>query len=517
MKYKHLQKATLLLTLFSCSLFADILDRIDYRLNRLLKDVTILNNTLSDVECTPITQAMIGPDGYVINKPGHYCLTENIAWAADALSSNPVAISILASNVTLDCLGYTIVDINNVVGASIIKIDGSNVTVKNGIFQCRSTALLAESLSTLEFVTVQNCIAIALGNDSVSAYSFLNCSNVTLEDCYGSAITAPPTDTLYVSPAYSYFFLGINGCTLKNCTSIAESTQTEASAFVIFDSSNFIIKDCFATATGAQTTCGFLTSHSPQLLFENCIATDITGLCADAHGFAIYLECSNSELRGCIATGVTSAGVDGYGEKGDGFEIYTSHNITLTDCIAQDITAINSGRHEAAGYSLGATCSNITYENCKAKNIQCIENDSYRGTSPGFSYGFGPAIDPRNGSNHGTVYPQYNTVWRNCISEGNSATVPQNGLGFDLYGQINATMINCIIQGNSGYGIYNNGSRDHGPAQDFNCSTPVEVIILANDSGGYVVQDNTINGNGFGAISDTSGSSSLYIGNVTFP
>jgi len=149
--------------------------------------------------------------------------------------------------------------------------------------------------------------------------------------------------------------------------------------------------------------------------------------------------------------------------------------------------------------------------------LECIENEFYRGTTPGFSYGFGPAIDPRNGSDNGTVFPQYNTIWRNCIVEGNSATVPANGLGFDLYGQINATLINCIVQGNSGYGIYNNGSRDHGPARDFDCKTPVEVIILTNNSGGYVVQNNTINENGAGAISDTSGAMALYVGNVTFP
>lgn len=513
--YQH--KMLLFSVLICGELFADIHDRIEHKVNRTLSEIDIINGRLSDVECTPITASMIGPDGFVISTSGSYCVPENVQWAANPANPKPIAISINASNVTLDCLGNTIEDINNVAGSVMVQVVGNNVTVKNGVFKCRSAGFVAESLLPLERLTVSNCSSTALGDDTVSAFAFINCANLTVENCFGTAITNPPTDTLYVSPAYAYTFVACSNGALKNCSASALSSKTEASGYEMIGCSNFVVQNCFATATGAQTTCGFLLSYCPQMLFENCIATNINGLCADAHGFAIYLECHNSDFRGCIATGVTSAGVDGYGEKGDGFELYTSRNVTFTDCIAQDITAINSARHSAVGFSTGATCYNTTYENCKAKNVQCIENASYKGSTPGFGYGFGPAIDPRNGSNHGTVFPQYNTVWRNCISEGNSATHLQNGLGFDLYGQINATLINCIAQGNSGYGIYNDGSRDHGPAQDFNCSTPVVVINLANDSGGYIVQDNTINGNGFGAISDTSGATSLYVGNVTFP
>lgn len=78
MKSNLVWKATLCSILISPALFVDIHDRIEYKLNRVVRDIEIISNSLNGVECTPITARMIGPDGLVIATPGHYCLTENV-------------------------------------------------------------------------------------------------------------------------------------------------------------------------------------------------------------------------------------------------------------------------------------------------------------------------------------------------------------------------------------------------------------------------------------------------------
>jgi hypothetical protein len=79
MKCIQIQRTLLLSLFFSCAVSAETIDRIEYTLGRLFRDVEayINGNTAS---CTPITQADINTGGgaHSITQPGEYCLVEDV-------------------------------------------------------------------------------------------------------------------------------------------------------------------------------------------------------------------------------------------------------------------------------------------------------------------------------------------------------------------------------------------------------------------------------------------------------
>lgn len=81
---------------------------------------------------TQITQALIGTKGFVISKPGNYCLAEDIHF--NPKTDTTSAIKIRASNVNLDLNGHTIVQENDKINNSgiIICPNLTNITVTNG-------------------------------------------------------------------------------------------------------------------------------------------------------------------------------------------------------------------------------------------------------------------------------------------------------------------------------------------------------------------------------------------------
>lgn len=84
--------------------------------------------TLAEIEPRAMVRAdtnVIAP--LVIDQPGSYYLTENVV----ALENNP-AILVTASNVTLDLNGYTVSGNQEVADGDGIRIEGANVTVRNG-------------------------------------------------------------------------------------------------------------------------------------------------------------------------------------------------------------------------------------------------------------------------------------------------------------------------------------------------------------------------------------------------
>jgi len=94
---------------------------------------TQLNQILQNQGCvaTIITAAQVGTTGYTINQPGTYILADNILFAPAIAGSS--AITINASNVTLDLGCYGITQINATADVNGIEVNAqSNVNILNG-------------------------------------------------------------------------------------------------------------------------------------------------------------------------------------------------------------------------------------------------------------------------------------------------------------------------------------------------------------------------------------------------
>lgn len=79
MSNNYFKKAMVLSCLFSSAVFADIHDRIEYKLNRVLKDVDVLVNGNTG-NCMPVTQHDIdlGSGTFIINESGDWCLESDV-------------------------------------------------------------------------------------------------------------------------------------------------------------------------------------------------------------------------------------------------------------------------------------------------------------------------------------------------------------------------------------------------------------------------------------------------------
>lgn len=120
MIYIKVQKAALFSLFISSALFADIHDRIEYKLNRVLRDVDIIINGNAG-NCTPIDQRLIdqGSGIFTADHSGDYCVTEDV-----------VGTIVLAShNVCLDLGCHQL----NAGGADVaIQVQGNDCSIRNG-------------------------------------------------------------------------------------------------------------------------------------------------------------------------------------------------------------------------------------------------------------------------------------------------------------------------------------------------------------------------------------------------
>ena len=430
---------------------------------------------------------------------GYYYLENDIAWEAASGSSTAIILgssSAGVSNVVIDLKGFTLQQTNQSIAASnkLINIHAgaSNIIIKNGTFSGGAAVLAGEGSASSPIVTLSIIdvnILNAGGTSSADGLNLAYCNGLIIDNVSINGLTNMGTGN-----AFAFF--------LSNC-------------------SNVTVKNSQASnVNGITTTIGYFLLGTTNFTIDNCSATNIAGSCADCHGFAIFEGSNNGTLTNCFASQISSnlSGTQAYVEKATGFEIFGVNDVTLKNCATSDILAVNPGRHHAGGFT-NAAGNNITFDSCTSTNVQCIENDLYPlGLEKGFGVGFGNAPDPRvTLDTNGNPIPALNTVWKNCVSNGNSASTPQNGIGFQLFGQVNALLINSSASGNSGYGVYNNGAMDQGPSADFTCTTTPVVTIVDNSSNNYVVQNNTFVGNGFGGAFDKSGANALYKKNVCFP
>lgn len=338
MKCIKIQKALLLSMLFSSALFADILDRIEYKLNRVLRDVdtVVAGNTAN---CTPITQGDINVGGgvYTISSSGEYCVTEDVTGTivvdADCVSINLESHTVSAGGAA------TAFSVDNHEGLVIFNgciADASDA----GVLVSTSTAVELFSLHMHDHdndaIRVNDSAEVYvhnidfIGGTTVRALGVEDSSGVVVSNSEMIGYTSSGNGILEIIGSDCVLVQGVTVC------GTSFTSDTDAGAIHVVDSTDFIIEN---SSANNATSAG-----------DNPVV----------HGILID-TCSNSKVMGTQTNG---------NEDGSGIELVGSNaNVALIECLAMQ----NDSGFDFAQTST-ATC-------CLVQDCRAISN-----TSAGFAH-----------------------------------------------------------------------------------------------------------------------------------
>jgi len=388
------------------------------------------------------TISEIPPEGIVIRRPGYYTLSatkgNTVSWKPT--QSIGAAITVESDNVILDLggcsLDATIQDSSsNLIGifvhqaSNVEIINGSltnhclagihathvlNLQIKNVLvsgIQYQNTNKRGASPSG---ISVTNAVGVSLISCEV-AYMYVSsdtCAAIQLSNTIGGNV-----DQCRVNNVVNYAgaVLGISNilsCSINTTACVADKLQSHFGGNI---------------RTGGHTVLGFFPLFCVELLYQDCIATNITGSCDDCHGMSIFFD-AEVEVKNYRANNVTD-GVTQFhsGAKATGLEVYGA-DIKISDSTVKNIVAINPQDRLSTGFSSWG--ENIVLENCVAESV-FVENDiNNEQIIMGLGTGFGWAPDPR----------LYHTAATNVTYKDCSANKCQ--VAFDTWNHINGKWIN---------------------------------------------------------------------------
>lgn len=498
----------------------------------------------ANLGCVSITADDIGDHGYVIIRPGHYCLQTNkgvLRWNPQQIAD---LITIDADNVILDLNDTTIIHrgSSNVASSAVKILPGhKNIVLLNGSLTGFTadaiSGTFANNLFIENFLISNNKNRQAYTPSSSFASINIQASfNVTLRDITISKTEVNSSVNAFLSAgilvASTQTFL-IENCKVVEA-SLEANTVSQCVGISTFLSSNGVIRNCRVSNcqsegimpgfgyvvcqniltegcianynTGTQTTSGYYPQFSDSLQFINCEANSNQSTCQDCHGFPYFIS-SNGFISNCRAlNNIAENPTGGFNEKMTGFEILICNNCVVENCEAFNNRGTNLIRHYAAGFANGNT-TNVIFRNCTS-----IGNSGTGNFSRGV--GFGPALDPR------FFASCTGTIWENCIAEANFGDI--ESIGFDLFGQIGAILTGSISQNhgivllNLGTGIKSDGAYDEGNPVDVPCDVVPIIMITQNTEKNVIVKDNIVANNSFAGIVDTTNANNVYINNTVF-
>jgi parallel beta-helix repeat protein len=492
-----------------------------------------------NVNVVHISQADVGPAGYVISTPGRYCLIQDITWAPTA-SGTPTAplaaITILSGNVELELNGYVLTgptNFTNNVGikigtplatiSNVVITGGSSGSIQNfslGIFVDPINNLLIQDLSTINngFAgsitsngqTFVGGIAV-VGNPGTTTLSenvVLRRVNASFNGGVAGTISTVGTVLFYVQSAV------VEDSQFNENTSLNNATQ----GLAIIQSNDVDVSDCQASDNvGAIAVAGFgLTAPAVSGVTRNQIwrstaqhnllGGTLPAMLPDGQNFifadGFYLfnadECT---LIDCVANQNTAANPsDAFPEAAAGFELDTSLNCRLERCIAVQNSSVGIGR----GFHIGG--NQITCYDCYSeRNI---------GTADSYQY------EIANFTNFGTpnmtlAIPSFDAV---ISSKAYGDPTSGNTVGIHLRNGNGCILDGNLLQSNTPLGILID--------QTANCISTQNVIKhnqILNVPVGYFANGGTGANNGLWAIQDLTGfnppevpSNNVYYDNYAF-
>jgi hypothetical protein len=456
----------------------------DQLLNKYANQPTIMNTSSINIQSNNIIE-IIPPEGITINKSGSYTFANNILWKP---STNSTAITITASNVTLDMNTYYLKNCNAKQNNKTIVIsiqNATNITISNGEIinanyygiQAVSSAKITIMCMTINglylddiytrFLTpsgifMNQCTDINIKDSMIENLNVTtdSCAGIQLFNCQDGVIVNCKVDKLINNDGavqgYSYI-LSSNILTIK-----CNSNRLQS-----FFNGNIL--------TTCHTVLGFCPIFCINLKYDECKATNQIGCCDDCHGISLFLDASII-LRKFVAIDI----IDGVaqsnsGAKSTGIEVY-GINCTIDSCCVQNIKAINPQDKQAAGFS----CSGYgnKFINCKAKNVIAVDQNGKTSKKIGLGVGFGWAPDPRSPFRY--LYA-VNTNYSECKSK-------KCQVGFDTFNHISSSWSNIkISECKKGFLIEPSSVRILSCNPCSECNPPINYIAV------NVMSDNTYN------------------------
>lgn len=384
----------------------------------------------------------IPPSGIVITTPGTYVFGNDIVWSP---TSDSAAITILASNVTLNMQGFTLQSIPTsfktigIFAQSSNDLQISDGTIQNlGLYgiacnQCATisiSAVVVDGLTVNDIVDVIEPAGISIASSSNATVGQCVVKNINVRAATAAGIQFFATITSSVSNSLltnllnqdgicaGIAYLQCQGITVNACSIDAITTQ-------FIDNLN----------TSGHTAIGIIPTESSNITIQDCAISNITGCCDDAHGLSLFL-CSTATVSNCAVNNVLDgAGPAQTGAKATGIEVYCS-DATIRNCSVNNIVAINPQDLQAAGFSV-ALANNVQFINCVADRVKVVDANGNYNPSLGYGVGFGWAPDPRPEF----IGPAYNVLYQDCVAANCQ-------VGFDTWDHINSVWNTIISQCN---------------------------------------------------------------------
>lgn len=475
-----------------------------------------------DDQVTVLFQKDIGRKGYVICKPGKYCLGENINWCAHKKSIAITAHHI--NNVYIDLNNYTIKQKNNAKKTVGIKITHSKgVTIVNGTVE-NTTGEGAIRIECSSDVLVDQVIVRNTGNANSFGGLFITESkniivnNVICDANFGVGLTllgvnnANVTNSLFNNQkggnvAPQFFFLpgqtayGALVESLSNTTTITSMTTMQTvntmgsmksmTTNVKFENCSFNNNSATADAGGVEVGPYTLFPVS-NVSFINCQALNNSQTGADS----IFNDCSGFVLvhvngflfQDCIATGQKHLGAPGASSAfavsgATGFSINDAQNGSLINCLANNNTGIGN---TSIGIRVRGA-KNVVIKNCQA-------SDNINTSETGLGYGFYTNLDDLP---FFPGFPNVNKayVFDSCVAQNNSSG------GFKFSSLIDSLIQKCVAQEN-GIGFL---------FSDVGIISPP----LVADSKNNILKSNVAEGNTIAGFEDDTTANNAYIKNLS--
>lgn len=373
----------------------------------------------------------IPPSGITISSPGTYVFANDITWSPVA---DGQAILIEANDVTLDLQNFRLESTASGLSTTgILGLGCANLAILNGTIANMGLSGIKCELCTN--VSIDYIMIDGLSLSNIVTYTVptgILCS--ACQNAWVSHCTVQNVDVTTGSTAGIQFTATTGSratdCLVTNminhdgaCTGIGHLLCV----FGYIDSctiSNLTTEFVSNLNTEGHTSIGIIPVSSTSLLIQNCMVSNITGCCDDAHGISVF-ECSDATVKNCKVLNVLDgAGPEHTGAKATGIEVYASRTQVIK-CSVSNITAINPQDKQATGFSC-AQCEDVQFIKCFAENVNVVDEHGNQNSALGYGTGFGWAPDPR------ITVPAVNVLYKHC-------TARNCQVGFDSWFHINST------------------------------------------------------------------------------
>ncbi|AYV83063.1 MAG: hypothetical protein Hyperionvirus4_28 [Hyperionvirus sp.] len=407
--------------------------------------------------CKKIRQYDVGTTGYIISKPGNYCLVEDILFTPTDVE-NP-AILILASNVHLNLNNRDIKGNGARLGIVVTNINVtehySNITITNGsISNFYVWSIQAANNGRIDNLNINNINITSQNipkviNDVVGGIWLDHVRNVIMNKL-----------NFLLSFQYGYAF--------------TQAIRSRNTSYITIEDTNIRgVNPSSTDITGSTLSTGISINFGYSTIIRN---TNVSAIVANAISKNAYgIRCDGAyglNLENCNVQGIINfKEID---SSATGIYISGIFGAIVKDCSVCNLESGGSG--DSTGFYCGG--ETVQYSGCSASVI-----DSISGNAVGF-----------NLVRFFEEYDGANMIWDNCASQ-QCHSLNSIGTGFGIFQQASATLKNSISSNNSHYGILVRPTASSIPSS--------KAIVFKN---------NVLSNNGVQSIVDET-KKNVYIGN----